>query len=74
MSKALAQKQKKTVIPAHVKPQMDNADSAFHSSGDDDDNDNDNLSINDKCVGLSCIIRLSTDSYTPEMYEKSPYP
>ena len=55
---------------------MDNADSASCSSGDDDDNgnDNDDLSINDKCVGLSCIIRLSTDSYTPETYEKSLYP
>ena len=76
MSKAPAQKKKKTVIPAHVKPQTDNADSASRSSGDDNDNDNDddNLSINDKCVGLSCIIRLSTDSYTPETYEKSPYP
>ena len=72
MSKAPAQKIKKTVIPAHVKPQMDNADSASRSAGDD--NDNDNVSINDKCVGLSCIIRLSTDSYTPETYEKSPYP
>ena len=73
MSKAPAQKKKKTVIPAHVKLQTDNADSASHSSGDDNDNDNDNLSINDKCVGLSCIIRLSTDSYTPETYEKSLY-